>query len=193
MMRLMSQVRQVCFSTLAESQVILIQVKVRDAVAKVREEVEAARSPKSKLARARKKVINVPLVMAFSCFSILVTDLTPTKEYASMQVTKACSSTLASQATSICIVKKQVQVVMMMRMRLDVAAAQAKVEAAKSRKSKLAKARKKEINVHLVMAFSCFSILVMDLMTTKEYASMQVTKACSSTLANRATSICIVK
>merc|ERR1719311_294157 len=95
--------------------------------------VEAARSQKSKLARARKKVMNVFLTMPSCLFSILVMIIH--MEFVSMQDT-VCCSTLASQATSTCIVKKQAQVVMMTmmmtRMRLDVAAAQAKVEAARS-------------------------------------------------------------
>merc|ERR1719333_86038 len=72
-------------------------------VAAAQAKVEAARSRKSKLAKARKKVMSVFLIMPYSSFSILVMII-PT-EFVSMQVTKACSSTLASQATSTCIAK----------------------------------------------------------------------------------------
>merc|ERR1719161_1974780 len=78
----------------------------------------------------------------------------------------------------------------MTRMRLDVSAAQAKVEAARSQKSKLARARKKVMNVFLTMPSCLFSILVM--IIPMEFVSMQDT-VCCSTLASQATSTCIAK
>merc|ERR1719247_474016 len=99
----------VCSSTQASQATSIcivrqIQMKVAEVEAKAKVEVvEAARSPKSKLARARRKVTSVFLTMLCSLFSILVMIIP--MEFVSMQVTKACSSTLASQAISTCIAK----------------------------------------------------------------------------------------
>merc|ERR1719327_1330557 len=106
-------------------------------------------------------------------------------EFVSMQDI-VCSSTQASQATSICIVRRQIQV------KVAEVEAKAKVEVVEriSLRLKLAKARKKVMNVFLIMPYSSFSILVMIIPT--EFVSMQDI-VCCSTLASQATSTCIAK